>query len=203
MMKHVLHFLFAATIFVAGNTVIAQSTNITGPAGSGLFGSTVTVLTNGNYVVTDPGYDEGAIVNVGAVHLYNGSTHALISTLKGSTASDVVGNGGIIALSNGNYVIRSQNWDNGAATNAGAVTWCNGTTGVNGIVNSSNSLVGSTTNDNVGNNGTIVLSNGNYVVRSTVWNNGAIIIAGAITWCNGTTGRNGVVSSINSLILNE
>lgn len=77
-MKHVLHFLFAATIFVAGNTVIAQSTNITGPAGSGLFGSTVTVLTNGNYVVTDPGYDEGAIVNVGAVHLYNGSTHALI-----------------------------------------------------------------------------------------------------------------------------
>ena len=200
MMKHVLHFLFAATIFVAGNTVIAQSTNITGPAGSGLFGSTVTVLTNGNYVVTDPGYDEGAIVNVGAVHLYNGSTHALISTLKGSTASDVVGNGGIIALSNGNYVIRSQNWDNGAATNAGAVTWCNGTTGVNGIVNSSNSLVGSTTNDNVGNNGTIVLSNGNYVVRSTVWNNGAIIIAGAITWCNGTTGRNGVVSSINSLV---
>ena len=52
-----------------------------------------------------------------------------------------------MALSNGNYVVRSAYWDNGAATNAGAVTWGSGTTGVSGVVSSSNSLVGSTSND--------------------------------------------------------
>ena len=41
-------------------------------------------------------------------------------------------------------------WDNGAATNAGAVTWGSGTAGVSGVVSSANSLVGSTANDQVG-----------------------------------------------------
>ncbi|HEU4575312.1 MAG TPA: hypothetical protein VFS36_09945, partial [Chitinophagaceae bacterium] len=82
----------------------AQQMNITGPAGSGQFGSFITVLTNGNYVVADPYYDEGAVTDVGAVYLYNGSTHSLISTLKGSTANDQVGLYAIIALANGNFV---------------------------------------------------------------------------------------------------
>ena len=40
--------------------------------------------------------------------------------------------GGVTALSNGNYVVSSPNWTNGAAANAGAVTWGSGTAGVSG-----------------------------------------------------------------------
>ena len=55
------------------------------------------------------------------------------------------------ALSNGNYVVRSPDWDNGAATDAGAVTWGSGTAGVSGVVSAANSLVGTTANNQVGN----------------------------------------------------
>ncbi len=153
-------------------------------------------------MVTDPSWDNGAIADVGAVYLYNGVTHALISTLTGSTANDQVGSTGVTALTNGNYVVRSQNWDNGTtATNAGAVTWGSGTVGVSGVVSSSNSLVGSTANDQVGSTGVTALTNGNYVVLSIGWDNGTTATnAGAVTWGSGTVGVSGVVSSSNSLV---
>ncbi len=97
-----------------------------------------------------------------------------------------VGTSGLTALTNGNYVVLSQSWDNGTtATDAGAVTWGSGTVGVSGVVSSSNSLVGSTTNDNVGTSGVTALTNGNYVVRSVGWDNGtttadAGAVAGAV-----------------------
>jgi Repeat of unknown function (DUF5650)/Secretion system C-terminal sorting domain len=198
-----LAILFAASFIFTQ----AQTTNITGPVGSGQFGKTVTVLTNGNYVVTDPSYDEGGITDIGAVYLYNGLTHALISTLKGSHANDQVGSGNsgsvaIFDLTNGNYVVISPNWDNGTIVNTGAVTWCNGITGINGVVSSSNSLVGTTANDIVGNTNIPVteLTNGNYLVLSTNWDNGTISNAGAVTWGSGTTGVRGAVSSTNSLV---
>ncbi len=72
------------------------------------------------------------------------------NSLVGSTANDQVGNGGVTALTNGNYVVSSPIWDNGAVTNAGAVTWGSGTTGMSGVVSSANSLVGSTASDQVG-----------------------------------------------------
>ena len=80
-----------------------------------------------------------------------------------------MGRDGVSALTNGNYVVRSYNWDNGA----GAVTWGSGTAGVSGVVSSDNSLVGSTANDNVGYDGVTALTNGNYVVISPYWDNGA------------------------------
>ena len=61
-----------------------------------------------------------------------------------------VGNRAVTALSNGNYVVESPNWTNGAAANAGAVTWGSGAAGVSGPVTATNSLVGSTANDGVG-----------------------------------------------------
>ena len=163
---------------------------------AGNFGRTVTVLTNGNYVVADPLWDNGATTDVGAVYLYNGSTHTLISTLTGSTAGDQVGNFGVAALSNGNYVVSSNMW---GSNNEGAVTWGNGSTGTSGTVSSSNSLVGSTANDNVGSQGVTALSNGNYVVRSPNWD-GVAANVGAVTWGNGATGISGSVSSSNSLV---
>ena len=182
--------------FAAVSAAHAAQTDITGPAGSGSFGTNVTLLPNGNFVVTDPGYDApGPIANVGAIYLYDGVTLALISTLTGSTANDAVGNGGVTVVSNGNFVVSSTTW-NGSR---GAVTWGSGTTGVGGQVSSANSLVGSTANDFFGSVVT-ALVNGNYVVRSVSWDNGAANDAGAVTWGSGTAGVNGAVSPGTSLV---
>ena len=192
--------LFSLSIALFATPAYAAQTDITGPTGSGQFGEKVTVLPNGNFVVVDTGYDEGGVSDIGAVYLYNGANLSLISTLKGSTTSDFVGRGDITVLSNGNYVVRSLFWDNGAATNVGAVTWCSGTSGCTGVVSASNSLVGSTTSDSVGFGGITVLSNDNYVVRSPFWDNGAVQSVGAVTWCSGTSGCSGAVSASNSLV---
>jgi autotransporter-associated beta strand protein len=164
------------------------------------FGQSVTVLSNGNVVVTNPGDNFGG-TNAGAVYLYDGFTGALISSLVGSSANDLVGGTGIVALSSGHYVIRSVSW-NGTR---GAVTWASGTAGVSGTVDASNSLVGSNANDAVGGagispyhegGGVTALDNGNYVVRSLDWNSKR----GAVTWGSGTSGVSGAVDDTNSLV---
>jgi hypothetical protein len=190
--------VMAGLLFTPVPVVRAGQTDIVGPVGSEQFGKSVTVLPNGNIVVTDPYYDDGSTVDVGAVYLYDGATLAIISTLTGSTAGDRVGEGSVVALSNGNYVVISRYWDNDGTTDAGAVTWGDGTTGVSGVVSSTNSLVGSTADDRVGS--VTALANGNYVVRSSNWDNGATTNAGAVTWGNGTTGISGTISSANSLV---
>ena len=145
------------------------------------------------------------MINVGAVTFGSGTTSlsgavSATNSLVGTTADDAVGAGGVTALTNGNYVVRSGNWDNGAATNASAVTFGSGTTGVSGAVSDLNSLVGTTANDNVGNGGVTALSNGNYVVSSPNWDNGGVINVGAVTFGSGTTGVSGAVSATNSLV---
>lgn len=178
-------------LFFASACVWAAQIDIPGPAGSQTFGQMVVVLPNSNIVVAD-------LTDSGAVYLYSaGGT--LISTLTGSSSNDMVGDGGIFVLPSGNFLVASPSWSNGSATSAGAVTWVNGSTGLNAAVSPSNSLVGVATNDMVGstNNHTItILQNGNYVVASTFWNSGA----GAVTWANGHTGISGTISSSNSLI---
>ncbi|MFM7317985.1 MAG: beta strand repeat-containing protein, partial [bacterium] len=180
------------------NFSIAQLTD-PNPNPGNQFGWTVLVLTSGNVVVTSP-YDDAGGTNAGAVYLFNGFSGQLISTLKGTSANDNVGSDGVTALTNGNYVVISRIWDNGSASNAGAVTWGSGTTGVSGNVSSTNSLVGTSTGDQVGSGGVTALSNGNYVVRSLNWDNGSATDAGAVTWGSGTTGVSGNVSSTNSLV---
>jgi hypothetical protein len=169
------------------------------PDPSGDFGKFVVPLSTGNVVIVDD-QDSLTATNAGAVYLFNGANGALISQLTGSTAGDQVGSGGVTALTNGNYVVRSFLWNNGAATNAGAVTFGNGTTGISGVVSAANSLVGSTSNDAVGSFGVTALANGNYVVNSPGWNNGAATSTGAVTFGNGTTGISGAVSAANSLV---
>jgi hypothetical protein len=60
----------------------------------------------------------------------------------GSATTDQVGSTGITALSNGSYVVQSNTWDNGAVTNAGAVTMGKRITGVSGFINACNSVTG-------------------------------------------------------------
>jgi hypothetical protein len=190
--------LFISILLVYCTQSNSQTTSISGPIGSASFGAFVTVLTNGNYIVSDPDFNLGAITRAGAVYLYRGSDHTLISTLTGSSINDRVGIT-ITPLSNGNFIVSSPFWNNGATLSTGAVTWGNGTTGITGVVSASNSLIGSSVNDGVGGS-TIALTNGNYVVGSPNWDNGATINVGAATWGNGTTGTVGSVSASNSLI---
>ncbi|HEX5635748.1 MAG TPA: hypothetical protein VFY78_01565, partial [Gammaproteobacteria bacterium] len=196
-MKRLLFILYCICCAI---DLTAQQTTINGPAGSNQFGRFITVLTNGNYVIADPLYSEAGRGNCGAVYLYDGSTHALISTLKGNVAGDLVSSAGVFALPNGNFVVCSPFCNNGSVSDAGAVTWCNGTTGLSGVVDLSNSLMGSTFLDFVGQFGVTVLPSGNYVVNSRDWNNGSVADAGAVTWCNGNGGTVGVISSSNSLV---
>jgi hypothetical protein len=172
----------------------------------GVAGNGVTGLINGNYVVVSPNWNNGAVADAGAATFCNGTTGCAgtidsSNSLVGGTASNLIGNNGVTALtlSNGNYVVISQTWDDGATSNVGAVTLCNGATGCTGLVSSANSLIGSTAGDNIGNSGVTALNNGNYVVRSRSWS-GAALSTGAVTWCDGTVGCTGAVTTSNSLV---
>ena len=187
-----------------GVTGAVSATNSLVGTSSRDLGNLGAVLPNGNYVIGSPNWDNGAIANAGAVTWGDGATGvsgaiSATNSLVGSTANDNVGNTGITALANGNYVVRSQLWDNGAVTNAGAATWCSGTSGVTGPVSAANSLVGSAAGDSVGNRMT-ALANGDYVVTSRSWDNGATANVGAATWGSGGAGVVGTISSANSLI---
>ena len=188
-----------------GETVgaVSASNSLVGTTTNSRVGYNVTSLSNGHYVVQSPYWDNGATTDVGAVTWCdgNGGTVGAVSasnSLVGTTTNDQVGID-VISLSNGYYVVRSPYWNNGAATRAGAVTWCDGNGGTVGAVSASNSLVGTTTNDQVGWQ-VIALTNGHYVVGSHHWNNGVVSDAGAITWCNGNGGTVGAVSPSNSLV---
>ena len=170
--------------------------------GDGVGGYAV-ALTNGNYVVISQSWtnENGLIFAAGATTWCNGTTGCSgqvtdANSLIGAHASDNVGN--VIALTNGNYVVSSLFWDNGNVQDAGAATFCSGTSGCIGTVSPLNSLVGTKMSDQVGRS-IYPLPNGNYVAQSSSWDSGGTQ-AGAVTFCSGTAGRVGTVTSSNSLI---
>ena len=182
---------------------ISAANSLVGSASGDLASSHVTALANGHFVVNSPGWDNGTVIDAGAVTWGSGvgGTIGTISTansLVGSTAKDMLGST-ITALSNGNFVLASPNWDNGLAIDAGAVTWGNGLGGTVGTINAVNSLIGSATNDGTRFNIT-PLTNGNYVVGAPFWDHDAATDAGAVSWGNGLGGTAGVISDANSLV---
>jgi hypothetical protein len=158
----------------------------------------ITALSNGNYVVGSYRWNG----NRGAASWGSGTAGvagevSAANSLVGSNGGDNVGgnhygDNGIKALSNGNYVVGSYEWNG----NRGAASWGSGTAGVVGTISAANSLVGSNANDQVGYLGITALSNGNYVVGSRFWNGNS----GAVTWGSGITGVVGEVSAANSLV---
>ncbi len=167
--------------------------------------SDITVLTNGNYVVSAPYWDNGATTDAGAATWGNGEsgisgTINAGNSLVGSRANDNVSSEGVAALTNGNYVVASPFWNSDTVTDVGAATWGNGMSGVSGVVDAGNSLVGSTARDYLGAGGIVALSDGDYVVSSPKWDNGAQADAGAATWGNGASGVQGELSADNSLV---
>ena len=170
------------------------------PTAGGNFGSSfnTSLLFSGNLLVRVPDATVGSFANAGATYLFNGTTRALIGALTGSKANDRVGANGTFFLNNGNYVIRSEDWNDGR----GALTF--GTPGslVSGVVGAGNSLVGGTAGDHIGSGG-IGLVGGNTIwIGSQQWTNPETTAAnaGAFTIRNTDAGLTGVVSALNSLV---
>jgi hypothetical protein len=175
----------SGTVSAANSLVGSAPGDLVGSSdavGTAIFGD-ITPLSNGNYVVGSPHWNQYH----GAATWGNGST-GISGTI--SEANSLVGDGvgDVTALSNGNYVVA------GAYGGRGTLTWGNGGTGISGTISEANSLVGLS-------GSVLPLSNGNYVVRSPFWNDNR----GAVTWGNGSTGITGTfsVSQANSLVGTE
>lgn len=207
-------------VISAANSLIGSTANDS--VGSGGVTEVTDYANFWNYVVRSSAWDNGTIVDAGAITWVDGATGStsdglgVISTansLVGSSANDQIGfnywnANGVLALSNGNIVFANSAWNGGM----GAVTWMEGATGVladgssGGAVLATNSLVGSTANDNIGMFGMTEITDystfSNYVIQSPDWTNGAAASAGAVTFGDGLTGTVGVVSGSNSLVGN-
>jgi len=144
-------------------------------------------LTNGHYVITSYRWDNGGLIDAGAVTWGNGNggTVGAVSpsnSLVGASLDDQAGyTQGVIPLSDGNYAVVSPSWDNGSIVDAGAVTWRNGSTTTSGVISAANSLVGTSLNDRVGIPGVEALPGGRYFVVSTSWDDGITVDARAAT----------------------
>ena len=176
---------------------VSASNSLIGSLPNEEVGGSITQLTNGNYIVDTLYWNGGQ----GAVTWGSGTrgvagpvsaSNSLVGSSVGIPQDDV--GMSVLALINGNYVVRSPYWNN----QAGAVTWGNGASGIAGVVSSANSLVGSSAplmQDQVGID-LVGLTNGDYVVISPSWD----VSKGAVTWGNGNNGMVGTISAANSLV---
>jgi len=152
-------------------------------------------------LVTSPSWDNGPASNAGAVSWgeNNQGVKGVVSaanSLIGSNGGDTVGSGGITLLGSNYYLVRSPSWDNGPASNAGAVSWGENNQGVKGVVSAANSLIGSHPGDVAGSGGISQPNSNAYVVNSPNWLYGA----GAITFGAANSGVRGVISGSNSSV---
>jgi filamentous hemagglutinin family protein len=211
----------------SGGSISSTNSLVGNAAGDNIGSSGFTVVSNGstftNLLVNSYNYGSGGVSNagLGAVTWMNGANGQLstggtggvvssANSLVGSLAGDQAGNGnGSVQLGNGNVLIHSYYWN----STAGALTWMNGASGAlsdtltGGAIGASNSLIGSTTGDQVGGS-VFQLGNGNVAITSPAWDNTAIpaVDAGAVTWMNGANGHlsnnstGGTITSANSLV---
>ena len=122
------------------------------------------------------------------------------NSLVGSAAGDRIGlyntyygDYQLRSVGNDRYFITSTMWNG----NMGAVTWFDGTSAPTGVIGASNSLVGSTAGDLIGDQWLIVGSK--YIFLSPEWDNAGTVNAGAITITD-ATGLTGAVTVANSLV---
>jgi hypothetical protein len=206
----------AATFVPADGSVrgaVSATNSLVGVSAYDYVGERIVPLTNGNYLVASPFWSNGGIAFTGAVTWANGQkgivgTISAQNSLVGSTARDTIGRYDVEVrvwpLSNGNAVVVSPSWDNGAIVDAGAATWIDGTTGLTGPISEANSLVGGSADDRVGEAtdvyGFSELPGGRYAVLTPNWSSADADHVGAITWGDIALGIRGVVSSSNSLV---
>jgi hypothetical protein len=166
----------------------------------------IVILATGNFVVRSPFWDApGDVQDAGAVTFGNADTgfgpDAQVNadnSLIGAAAMSRVGDSGVFALPNGDYVVASDQWGPTPGSAHGAVTWGDGSNGTSGEVGPANSLLGTHDGDHVGTFVT-VLTDGNYVVASPSWDSDTAEDIGAVTLRLGDGPIPAIVSDGNSL----
>jgi filamentous hemagglutinin family protein len=168
------------------NSLVGRHTDQLGSDG-------VTALANGNYVIASShwGGTQGAVTWGDGRNGIIGDTVDETNSMVGADG-DRIGSDGVIALTNGHYVVASSHWNG----DAGAVTWGDGDSGTVGQdIGGMMSITGDT-GDRVGSDGVVALTNGNYVVASSHWKGDM----GAVTWGDGSRGRQFLVDHSNSIV---
>ena len=190
--------------------VVSAANSLVGSSAEDRIGRQILVLKGGAYAVVSSDWNNGSALQAGAVTLCdgqgdcNGAAVTAANSLVGATAGDQIGGEYMganrsFALKNGGYVVRSPYWQNGGV-DVSAVTLCSPTGSCTGqVVSAANSLVGAAYRDLYDNYFT-ELANGDLVLVFQYWDNDGIVDAGAVTWCSGTEGCHGVVTSANSLV---
>jgi hypothetical protein len=145
-------------------------------------------LLNGNFLIVSSEDDVGGLVDAGSVILAD-SDGVIISTISGDQEDDKIGSEGITILSNGTFLISSRFDDVGSIVDVGSVKLVDSSTGLEIVTLSSDDV-----NDNFANAGVFALSNGNFLISSTVDDIGGIDDVGSVKLVNGTTGV--VIASI-------
>ena len=147
--------------------------------------TTITELSNNNFVVASPHDDENGIVDAGSVRLINGNTGVQIgATIIGDAANDQLGSAGITELDNNIFIIGSSFDDDGAVANVGSVQMINGNTGspIASI------LRGDSADDGIG---AVIkgIGHSNFLVVSSLDDVGGIVDAGSVRVINGSSGN--------------
>lgn len=186
-----------------GQSITVANSLVGSNADDNVASASVTPLANGNYVVNSPSWRNGGLSAAGAATFCSGTSGCQGSvspanSLVGASANDQVAYF-TRALSNGHYVVPSR-FTHGGPDAYGAVTFCSGTTGCAGTPSAANSLVGTTSSDRVGIYGVHPLPDGNYLVANPLFSDGPIAAVGAVTWCSGTSGCAGPITTSNSLL---
>lgn len=166
----------------------------------------VTVLENGNFLLSSPFWDYGAIENAGAVTLID-SVSGLVgeisatNSLVGASSDDQVGflqSGGdgslfdtIKALPGGGYAIGSPSWDNDGLVNAGAITTGDGTGSLVGTISVEDSETGSSTQQFLGRDFVVGHLDGGLIAREQAQNKLTVFAISP------RSGQSPIVSGIN------
>jgi filamentous hemagglutinin family protein len=173
----------------AANSLVGQTSG--DEVGSG---GVIQLSNGGNFLILSPnwGGGKGAITNGDDFAGITGIVSAA-NSLVGKYAGDGVGSAGsVLDPFTGYYLVTTSNYNGGA----GAVTWNSNVGGTVGVIDATNSLVGSSVSDNVGSGGAVILYNGDYVVLSPNWDG----TKGAVTWGSSVGGVSGTVGAGNSLV---
>ena len=169
-----------------GNTGVQIGSALTGNVEFDFLGtSSITALSNNNYVIASSSDTENGILNVGSVRLVDGSTGIQIgSTIAGDFENDALGSSSITALPNSHYVIASGSDNKAGVADAGSVRLVDGSTGMQ----IGNTLSGDVGGDSLGSSSVTALPNSHFVVASRLDDENGVFNAGSVRLIDGSTG---------------
>ena len=182
----------------AANSLVGAS------AGDGV-GKEVQLLPGGGYLAASPNWSSPTAPALGAVTPCPpagcvGNINPE-NSLTGSQAEDSVGFRTRV-FENGDYAVFSLFWDREDLMNAGAVSICSESRPCTGPVSEQNSLVGSSTEDLLGNSHLFALESG-YLLSAAYWHDASGASVGAYRFCSGPEDCTGPVTAENSLVSSQ